>query len=43
MARRKRIGKGIYRDAYGVSGTVKVAPERALSQREASAFRSIRR
>ena len=32
--RRKRIGKGIYRDRYGVSATVKVGTGDAALQRE---------
>jgi integrase len=32
--RRKRIGKGIYRDAYGISATVKVGSGRDALQRE---------
>jgi hypothetical protein len=33
-ARRKRIGKGIYRDRYGLSSTVKVGTGDAAQQRE---------
>ena len=32
--RRKRIGKGIYRDAYGLSATVKVGTGADAQQRE---------
>jgi hypothetical protein len=32
--RRKRIGKGIYRDAYGLAGTVKVGNGHEAQQRE---------
>lgn len=34
MARRKRIGKGIYRDTYGLSATVKVGTGADARQRE---------
>ena len=39
--RRKRIGKGIYRDKYGISATVKVGTGIAAMQRE-SGSRSTR-
>jgi hypothetical protein len=32
--RRKRVGKGIYRDAYGLSAVVKVGPRDGALQRE---------
>jgi hypothetical protein len=32
--RRKRVGKGIYRDTYGLSATVKVGTGDHASQRE---------
>src|SRR5579863_5698841 len=34
MARRKRIGQGIYRDRYGLSATVKVGTGAEAMQRE---------